>query len=51
MVFLFLLVVYTAGEIQLPPQDFGKFSFQFNVAYYIELLKTVGVKRCVQAKA
>ena len=22
-----------------------------NVAYYIELLKTVGVKRCVQAKA
>ena len=32
-------------------QGFRTFSFQFNVAYYIELLKTVYVKRCVQAKA
>ena len=32
-------------------QGFGKFSFRFNVANYIELLKTVCVKRCMQAKA
>ena len=50
MVFLFLLMD-TAGQIQLSPQGFGKFSFQFNVANYIKLLKTVRAKRCVQAKA
>ena len=32
-------------------QGFGKFSFQFTVANYIELLKTMCVKRCVQATA
>ena len=49
-VFLFLLLVYIAGQITTT-QGFGKFSFQFNVANYIELLKTVYVKWCVQAKA
>ena len=28
------------NSITVPPQGFGKFSFQFNVANYIELLKT-----------
>ena len=51
MVFVFCSGLQSWTNSITITQGFEKFSFQFTVANYIELLKTVCVKRCVQAKA